>query len=269
MAARDLAERSNRATAIAVRAAPQRRSPVHPPAVRAEAQRLLAAGSTAVQVAAQLGVPRRTVAEWSRPTRPELLCPRCWSPTRPITASAEDDAELLGLYLGDGHITATPRTHRLRISLDAKYTHIIDESEALLTRCLPAGSVQRVRADAGATVVLSTYHRHLPCLLPQHGPGRKHERLLVFEPWQLELVATAPWSFLRGCIRSDGCVFVNWTGRFEYVSYHFSNRSTEILWLFTEVCRRVGLSPRPAGVYVRLNRRDDVARLLEHVGIKA
>jgi hypothetical protein len=25
---------------------------------------------------------------------------------------------------------------------------------------------------------------------PQHGPGRKHERPIVLEPWQLEIVDT-------------------------------------------------------------------------------
>ena len=74
-------------------------------------------------------------------------------------------------------------------------------------------------ADGGATVVLWVYSRHLSCLFPQHGPGKKHERRIVLEAWQQEIVEAAPWAFLRGCIRSDGCVFVNRTGRYEYLSY--------------------------------------------------
>ena len=65
-------------------------------------------------------------------------------------------------------------------------------------------------------------------VLPLHGPGVKHERDIVLEGWQTAIVDASPWTFLRGLIRSDGCVFVNRTGRYEYVSYEFSNRSAQI-----------------------------------------
>lgn len=40
------------------------------------------------------------------------------------------------------------------------------------------------------------------------------EGAIKLEEWQHELLTTAPWAFLRGCIRSDGCVFINRTGRY-------------------------------------------------------
>ena len=46
-------------------------------------------------------------------------------------AFAEGDyAELLALYLGDGHISEVGRVYRLRISLDAKYPSIIADARA-------------------------------------------------------------------------------------------------------------------------------------------
>jgi len=63
-------------------------------------------------------------------------------------------------------------------------------------------------------------------------------------------------------------VFVNRTGRYEYLSYHFANLSREILELFAATCRVVGLQPRLTTGNVRLKRREDVARLLVHVGRK-
>src|SRR4051794_29940817 len=117
-------------------------------------------------------------------------------------------------------------------------------------------------------VVLSVHSAHLTCLLPQHGLGKKHERRIALEPWQQALVAQAPWRFLRGCIRTDGCVFVNRTGPYEYTSYGFRNLSADILDLFERTCLDVGLHPRRYDTAVRLNRRDDVARLLAHVGLK-
>jgi hypothetical protein len=63
-------------------------------------------------------------------------------------------------------------------------------------------------------------------------------------------------------------VFVNRTGPYEYLSYGFYNLSPEILALFVETCQSLGLRPCVYAKSVRLNRRDDVGRLLEHVGRK-
>ncbi len=128
--------------------------------------------------------------------------------------------------------------------------------------------VGRVLADGGSTVVLLVHSTHLTCLFPQHGAGKKHDRPILLEDWQQSLVDAAPWSFLRGCIRSDGCVFINRTGRYEYLSYDFTNLSTDILDAFERTCTAVGLRPRRYARRIRLNRREDVARLVEHVGLK-
>jgi hypothetical protein len=125
------------------------------------------------------------------------------------------------------------------------------------------------RSAKGTTTILSLYCTHLACLFPQHGPGRKHERAIVLEDWQTTLMARQPWSFLRGCIRSDGCVFVNRTGRYAYVSYEFSNRSAQIRELFMDACDLVGVEYRPYPRYVRIYRRPSVALMQEHVGVKA
>jgi hypothetical protein len=61
---------------------------------------------------------------------------------------------------------------------------------------------------------------------------------------------------------------LNRTGRYEYLSYHFVNLSQDILDLFEQTCRSLGLRPRRSKFYVRLHRRMDVALLLEHVGRK-
>lgn len=155
------------------------------------------------------------------------------------------------------------------MSLDARYAGIVADAEALLARCFPGNRVGRVTACGGTNVIPHVHHAHLSCLFPQAGPGKKHERPIVLEPWQQALVDQAPWSLLRGLIRSDGCVFVNRTGRYEYLSYQFMNLSGDILSLFVTTCERLGLKPRWTGHQVRLNRREDVAHLLVHVGRKS
>ena len=63
-------------------------------------------------------------------------------------------------------------------------------------------------------------------------------------------------------------MFVNRTGRYEYLSYEFSNLSRDIVDLFIATCERVGLRPRRYPRYVRLYRREDVDQLLAEVGTK-
>jgi hypothetical protein len=247
---------------------------MQPLEIREEALELVAAGVNDCEIARRLGVPRTTVRDWRKPryvpkSSVRATCPRCGGRSRRIAYSASDYAELLGLCLGDGHISRLARTHRLRISLDAKYVAIVDETEALLRRVFPDNPVRRVEFHEGREVVLDIYSAHLVCLFPQHGPGKKHTRPIVLEPWQRTLLDEAPWAFLKGCIRSDGCSFVNRTGPYEYLSYGFANHSPDILDLFEGTCLALGLRARRYARAIRLNRREDVARLVEHVGVKS
>lgn len=259
---------------------------MHPPHVKEEALRLVAAGLNDCEISRRMGIPRGTIRDWRRPryvprnNRESETCPRCWRAARPMRFTAEDYAELLGLYLGDGCISTHPRTHRLRLALDAKYPVIIEDARDLLAQCFPMNRVDVVTNGlTGKLVNVSLYSCHLVCLFPQHGPGKKHKRPIVLEPWQERLLDRAPWAFLRGCIRSDGCAFINRTDihreePYEYLSYDFSNKSGDIVELFVGACDRVGVEYRATfnerrGLWhVRINRRASVALMLEHVGLK-
>lgn len=187
--------------------------------------------------------------------------------------TSADYCEALALYLGDGWISRHPRTQRLRIALDEKYPGIIEETATLLRRCLPENRVDVVDKSRPGCVNVSVYSTHLACLFPQHGPGRKHARRIELEAWQRQLFEQAPWAFIRGCIHSDGCAFVNRTGPYEYLSYAFSNKSADIIALFCDACDLVDVKYRATinskGVWhVRINRRESVAGMERHVGLK-
>jgi hypothetical protein len=248
---------------------------VHPPAVRQAALDLIALGLNDCEVSRRIGVPRRTVRDWRVPTyvprtraKIRSLCLRCWQPTSTVCFTPADYAELLGLYLGDGHITQMARAQRLRLMLDAKYPGIVEDAAELIARVVPDNKVGRQYPHDGRMVTLHAYHGHWSCLFPQHGPGKKCARPIVLEPWQRDLVALAPWAFLRGCIRSDGCVFINRTGPYEFESYDFANLSRDILDLFVSTCAQVGVACRVYEKHVRIYRRKSVALMLEHVGRK-
>ncbi len=192
----------------------------------------------------------------------------------------EDYAELLGFYLGDGYISEGARTQRLRITLDAKYPQLVARARDLLARCFPNNRADVVRYKKGNCFAVSVYSSHLGCVLPQHGPGRKHNRAINLEPWQEAIVDAEPWAFVRACIWTDGCVFINRTDihraePYKYLSYSFANKSGDIVDLFTQACDRVGVdyrstfTPRRGLWQVRINCRASVAKMAEHVPAKA
>lgn len=116
--------------------------------------------------------------------------------------------------------------------------------------------------------MLNVYSSHLPCLFPQHGAGAKHHRTIVLEPWQEELVRLAPFAFLRGLLHSDGCFFINRTGKYRYLSAEFTNLSTGIQSLFCWACDLVGIAYRVNGKSVRIYRRESIHLLALFVGAK-
>jgi hypothetical protein len=114
------------------------------------------------------------------------------------------------------------------------------------------------------------YSKSWPCLFPQHGRGKKHERSIVLAPWQLALVSQRPDLLLRGLLHSDGCRFVN-TGRggWRHPRYAFANASCDIRAIFCAACDLLGFHWTASGgrtIYV--SRMDDVALLDLFVGPK-
>ena len=156
-------------------------------------------------------------------------------PTALLDAAAY--AYLLGLYLGDGHITA--RGLGSHVSGFASVRRCMARPARLgasrrcrgVMRLDPASSAPH--APELAAPMSRACSKHWPCLLPQHGPGRKHERRIELEPWQQEIVTSYPGDFARGLFHSDGCRLINHIRRplkdgdrwYEYPRYLFVNRS--------------------------------------------
>ena len=116
-----------------------------------------------------------------------------------------------------------------------------------------------------------------PCLFPQHGPGRKHDREIVLAEWQREIVAEHPGDFLRGLLHSDGSRVANWTRRtvagqtrrYDYPRWQFVNASDDIRALCCWALDRGGVAWRRSNERtVSVSRRSDVARLDTLIGRK-
>ena len=171
------------------------------------------------------------------------------------------------------HLSASRGVYRLRILLDRSYPGIIRECKVAMRQIVPTGRVAVFpKRDENADEV-SAFWKHWPCLLPQHGAGRKHQRRIVLRAWQREVLARRPWHFLRGLIHSDGSRHLNTIKHpkktYLYPRYEFSNRSADIRGLFCEYCEKVGVEWRQMNRWnISVARRESVALMDRYIGPK-
>lgn len=236
----------------------------------------LTAGESLRQVSLTSGINRSTLHEWRERGGAYADGLRCTSPRcsdEPLVSSAY--AYLLGQYLGDGCISRMGRTWVLRIATCDAYPDIRSEVVRAIHELVP-NPVHFAPRD-GCTSVQCITRKWLH-LLPQHGRGRKHERAIVLEPWQQELVNLDPRPLIRGLLHSDGWRGTNWTTRtvggttkkYTYPRYQFSNRSADIRGIFTDALDQLGISWRQSNQWtISIARRDAVAKLDEFVGPKS
>jgi hypothetical protein len=247
-----------------------------------EVFRLRALGMTHDTIAAATGVSVSTMKRWFGEGEDAVLAPgrrgrECGSSANcalAMGAPSDSYAYLLGQYLGDGHIVyAGKGAYRLEITCCAAYPNIIEECADAIGRVLPNKVTRRRRPGV---INVGCFSKHLPCLFPQHGPGPKHLRPIVLEPWQENIALVEHKElFVRGLIHSDG-----WRGTnnvrgangmpYAYPRYMFCNHSDDIRRLFTLACDRLGVRWRQTTAYdISVARRDSVALLDQFVGLKS
>lgn len=233
------------------------------------------AGDSLRSISIATGINRSTLREWRErngafATRHVCPCPRCQHRLPPL----QPYLYLLGQYLGDGCISRMGRTFVLRITTCDAYPGIRDEVVASI-HALVANPVHFVRKD-GCTNVQCITKQWLH-LFPQHGPSVKHQRSIVLEPWQRQLVEEDPRPLIRGLIHSDGWRGTNWTERrvggttkrYTYPRYMFSNRSGDIREIFTAALDMLGIAWRQSNQWtISVARREAVAALDGFVGPK-
>lgn len=241
-------------------------------------ERLVEVGQCDEEIARVTGIPRRTISGWRRGEsriRRRTECGGCGTKAHDFSClSSRPYAYLLGLYLGDGCISAAPRgVYRMRIVLDIAYPEIIDGCCAALESIFPHKTAHRLKRNDSNCIEVSMYSKHWPCLFPQHGPGRKHLRSIRLVAWQDEIVAANRKPFIRGLIHSDGTRIIATERKGSYVRraprYAFSNKSEDIKRLFCESCDAVGIHwTRPSDRQIAIYRKASVALLDEFVGPK-
>jgi hypothetical protein len=243
--------------------------------MREQALRLHSEGVSFTEIYRRLGISRNTVAGWLYSARERKIaarherCPLCDRPRRPIDDPSAY-AYLLGQYLGDGHVLMTQRVPLLTVTCDLRYPGLIHEITAALQAC-GAGTVGY--QERPGCISVRSHWLHWPCLIPQHGSGKKHDRTIKLAGWQQEIVAAHSGRFVRGLFHSDGSRFNNRVERngktYAYPRYMFVNESGDIMRLCQKALDRLGISWRMARRNtLSVARRNAVAALDEHVGPK-
>ena len=260
---------------------------MHPEATVASVLRLHRDGLNNCEISRRTGVSRPTVREWVNGRLPRSYkhsrgggrpghCGCCGGNEHAFEQLGPDYVHLLGLYLGDGSIARHPRqVYRLRITLDVRYPQIVDECEAAMQAVVPQNRVGRQLRSCNCYEV-HAYSKGWPCLFPQHGLGKKHERQIYLSEWQQKLAARWSKQLLKGLIQSDGCRSYS-TSQSDWTQprYVFSNVSTDITSIFCSACDCLGLrwtasfpKDESAAVAIYVSRKADVARLDEFIGPK-
>jgi hypothetical protein len=194
-------------------------------------------GMADAENAAQHGVAIKTIRRWRREYQRRgnprgqahcaVPCPICGDGVLDRVSYAE----LLGWYLGDGHISKQRRgVFGLHIVNDLGYPKDNARISELMRRVKPEGRPHTRRAPG--CLITTVSWKHWPCLFPQHGPGRKHQRPIVLDDWQREIVQSHPGPLLRGLFHSDGSRVKNWATRtvagqrkrYDYPRWQFVNR---------------------------------------------
>jgi hypothetical protein len=246
--------------------------------MRERATQLMAQGVAFGHVCRALALPRGTVAHWFYGERARHRLENPPEPTRCFRCNADPTVQkdfvgyayLLGLYLGDGHLVTRAKVPVLRVYCADAWPGLIESCEAAMLTVL-AKTTQRVQQTG--CVAVQSYSNHWPCLLPQHGSGKKHDRPIRLTDWQQPIVDGNPGPFLRGLFHSDGCRVINRIVKgdktYTYPRYLFANESADIMHLCQESLDRLGISwkmCRPNQLSVA--RREAVAALDQHVGPK-
>lgn len=239
---------------------------------------LLDQGLSIKQVSQELDIPYFTVRDWKKdPSILQRFQSRNANQQYNFAQLPKETyAYLLGLYLGDGCITADKKgVYRLRIFLDAIYPNIISQCEQAMLTIFPDNKVGFFKKDGCYDVHMSS--KKWVQLFPQHGPGKKHDRPIILADWQEEILNAYSQKFLPGLHHSDGSYGIanlknvrgDKTYEYSYPRYWFTNCSADILNLYVRYANLNSVYPRRATwKSIEVSKLDEVAILDTFLGPK-
>jgi hypothetical protein len=130
-----------------------------------------------------------------------------WGATSDVPSRATLERGRPHLSTSSGSISATDPSPRIRVACTGCGLVSAPVIRACLDGCVsairevaPANGVGQV--SHGTWVEVYCYSKSWPCLFPQHGPGKKHQRRIVLTDWQTTPADRWPEQLARGLIHS-------------------------------------------------------------------
>ena len=214
----------------------------------------LANGVSIRQIGKDLGVDYSTVTYWIKKNFSSGLRTKFVSQSDVLDICQTYPAHyayMLGCYLGDGHIIKSPRTYKLTIYNSEIHPEIISDQILSLKKLFPTNKINNYKQLHNKCVEVRVHNLSLPYYFPQHGPGKKHNRPIIFEDWQQEIVTNEPECFLKGLIDTDGTEYLT-SGK--YRRYSFCNVSQNIIELYKTTMKQLNIH------YTIVNRKANKSR---------
>jgi len=151
---------------------------------------------------------------------------------------------VLGFYLGDGCLQhdkkKKTRSYTLFISNQANF-HKMNQQISKSLEVLFQKKVVRIYKRKNSNCLnIKLTAVNLNLLFP-HGEGKKHERKIVLEDWQLNLIEKFPKEFIKGMLESDGCRFQARKICSTYYVYKFDNKSCDLHEILQRIAKILNL----------------------------
>lgn len=184
----------------------------------------------------------------------------------------EEWAELIGMVLGDGHLSEKSyfrgdryvTNNSLTLSFDSRDSELKERATFLLKKCI--GRTPSVNPVSHASAVdLTIYGKEVVEAFKKSGleTGNKVENQVSVPKWIYAENAFAE-ACLRGLIDTDGSVYKRSEDGYDVV--YFKNRSMPLLENFEELCDLIGVKTSSAGKYaVQVPSQEEVEKFLSKV----
>jgi hypothetical protein len=198
------------------------------------------------------------------------------NPNNSETDSFRSYSFILGLYFGDGCISRTGRSKQLSIALDKKYPglneYVIYHMSQLFNKnpTIYDRSIDRGQKYKSNCINIKYSNKNLGIIFPHEGVGKKYERSIRLEKWQLAILDHV--FMLKGLFFSDGCYYYDRANK--KFMYSFTNKSKDIVDILcnslNEMKIRYNIRLKcKEGVYiVTVKYQEDVSRLHILIGDK-
>lgn len=229
-------------------------------------------GKNKSQLSREYNIPRPTLRYWiKKDTNGESMTQRKSDiPIEYIIEKIKKNKEMynyiLGIYLGDGHISPNKNSYKLRIVMDSKYPNLVHETRICLRNFFE--SPVSVNSREGCKVI-SVFDKNLPKYFPQHGFGKKHDRKIILSDFQIENISYS--DLLKGLWLTDGSYYLR---KNKYEAYNFTNKSIDIVSIFEKCLNSLSISYRKRvkndGIWViEVAKKSEVNKMKSIVELKS